>query len=288
VQGGAVDVTTKSRKAAQPKILVVDDNEQVRTSVEKVSGVNNLKITTAASVGEALNLIHAEPFDVLLSDLRMTEECDGFATVSAMHTSNPNALTVVYTGYHELRHALSEILLESHEGLWEPMDIPTLPEPIHERLERCETRLAANIERAAVVLERDTSATIIDWLDRVERDGELTRVSLSKEDRTEYLPKLIRELAHRLRAPRNLGARAPSEAAIQHGRVRHSQGYSIPMMVEESRILQVCIFETLNNSLSPEDFRLLLLDAKTITDECDSQLRRTVASFTRQAAKVAA
>jgi hypothetical protein len=57
------------------------------------------------------------------------------------------------------------------------------------------------------------------------------------------------------------------------------------MIVEESRILQVCIFETLYNSLSTEDFRFVLSDARAITDECNSQLEQTLASFTRQAAK---
>jgi hypothetical protein len=148
--------------------------------------------------------------------------------------------------------------------------------------------LLVNIERVAVILERGTSATIINWLDRVERDRELTGVPLSREERMGYLPQLIQELAGRLRAHLKHGTKELSEAAIQHGMVRHSQGYSIPMIIEESRILQVCILQTLYNSMSSEDFRSLLLDTTTLTDECDAQLRRTLASFTRQAAKIAA
>ena len=53
---------------------------------------------------------------------------------------------------------------------------------------------------------------------------ELTVIALSKEQRTGHLPQLIRELVHRLRVPRSLGTKQVSEAAREHGKVRHSQG----------------------------------------------------------------
>src|SRR2546430_8106870 len=40
-----------------------------------------------------------------------------------------------------------------------------------------------------------------------------------------------------------------SAAAREHGILRHKQGYSVAMLVEESRILQVSIFRTLQNNL---------------------------------------
>jgi ActR/RegA family two-component response regulator len=281
-------VAAKIKRVEQPKILVVDEDEQVRTSIEKVLEAKQVQVTTTARVDQALHLIDTEPFDVLLSDLHMTETGDGLAAVSAMHNKNPSALTLVYTGYPELRQALDAILLRSDEASANPSDIPWLHEPTHERFKGSEARLATNEQRVAAILERDVFLTIIDWLDRAERDGELTRVPLSKADRTGYLPRLMVELAHRLRGPRKPGAKAVSEASVEHGELRQLQGYSISMIIEEFRITQVCIFETLYNSLSPEDFRLVLSDAKTITDECNSQLKQTLASFMRQAARIAA
>ena len=125
-------------------------------------------------------MIDTEPFDVLLCDLHMTETGDGLAVVSAMHNKNPDALTLVYTGYPELRQALDAILLRSDEASANPSGIPWLHEPTHEKLEGREARLATNEQRVAAILERDVFLTIIDWLDRVERDGEMTRVPLSK------------------------------------------------------------------------------------------------------------
>jgi hypothetical protein len=40
---------------------------------------------------------------------------------------------------------------------------------------------------------------------------------------------LLREVVHRLRVPRPLGTKQASEGAANHGSIRRSQGYSIPM-----------------------------------------------------------
>jgi hypothetical protein len=71
-------------------------------------------------------------------------------------------------------------------------------------------------------------------------------------------------------------------AALAHGKARCQQGYTAAMLVEESRILQVCIFKTLRSNLSAVDLALVLTDVMTIADEVDSQLKQTMASFCDQ------
>jgi hypothetical protein len=51
------------------------------------------------------------------------------------------------------------------------------------------------------------------------------------------------------------------------------------MLVEESRILQVSIFNTIQNNLSRVDFSKVLLDVITIADEVDSQLKQAMLSY---------
>ncbi len=275
-------------KMSQPRILLVDDNEELRKAMGAVLGTSKFRVTTAANVAEALHLIDTQPFDVCLTDLHMPEAGDGFTLVSAMRHTNPNAITLVFTGYPALQEAADAILLQADEVLLKPMAMPALVATIRETLDKYKVRKPTNTERVASILERDTSATINDWLDRVDDEDELTCVPLSKEQRTGHLPKLLQELVHRLRVPRNLGTKQVSEAAVEHGKIRQSQGYSISMIVEESRILQVSIFNTLQKNLSTVNFSLLLTDVMTIADECDSQLKQTINSFMGQAAKIAA
>jgi hypothetical protein len=130
----------------------------------------------------------------------------------------------------------------------------------------------------ASILEQDLSATIQDWMALVENDAELTCIPLSFEDRTGHLPNLIADLIFRLRLPRSANADA-SMPARAHGDLRRKQGYTAAMLVEESRILQVSIFNTIQNNLSKVDFSKVLLDVITIADEVDSQLKQAMLSY---------
>jgi hypothetical protein len=67
-----------------------------------------------------------------------------------------------------------------------------------------------------------------------------------------------------------------SVAAQRHGRLRCQQGYSAAMLVAESRMLQVSIFETLQKNLASIDFSVLLNGVMTIADEVDSQLSQAM------------
>ena len=281
-------MTAAVKTTAQPKILLVDDNELIRESLKEVLEFEQFLVTTAADVSEAIHLIDTEPFDVLLSDLHMPGAGDGFTVISAMRHKHPNAITLLFTGYPALKEAMSAILLQADEILVKPMPIPEMVSSIRERLGKRVARRPANTERVASILERDALTTIANWLSAVNTDNELSLIRLSDEQRTGHLPQLIRELVHRLRVPRSLGTKQASEAALLHGKVRRSQGYSIPMIIEESRILQVSIFNTLQTNLSVVDFSLLLIDVMTIADEVDSQLKQTIVSFAESAASIAA
>jgi DNA-binding NtrC family response regulator len=121
---------------AQPKILVVDDNESVRLSLAAVLRANQFTVTAAANVGEALQLIASEAFDVLLCDLDMPGAGNGFTVVSAMRHTNPKAVTLVFTGYPALKEAMNAILLQADEILVKPMDVPSIIQLIRAKLEK--------------------------------------------------------------------------------------------------------------------------------------------------------
>lgn len=124
-------------------------------------------------------------------------------------------------------------------------------------------------------MEREIETTIQNWLDIVDQDAELTCIPLSRIERTGHLPKLLLDLIVRLRLDSGLPAPV-SMAAREHGEMRRQQGYTATMVVEESRILQVSIFSTLQRNLCGVDFSRLLLDVVTIADEVDSQLKQAI------------
>jgi len=138
-------------------------------------------------------------------------------------------------------------------------------------------------ESVAAILARCKALLIEDWLTRSKHTTELNHLHLSDEQRTGHLPQLVDDIVIRLtkgELPTKDADAIPSPAAIEHGKLRRSQGYSSGMLIHESRILQVTVFGTLHNNLSLLDFRVLLPDVMIIADEVDSQLTQTMESFT--------
>lgn len=263
------------------KVLIVDDNADILASLSAILLANNFEVVTANTAKAALALIASDDaFDILLCDLHLPGNAGGITVVSAMRHTHPETITIVFSGYPDLQQAMSVILLQADEILVKPFNVPALLELIENRLLNMKLRVRPRSERVASILARETRETIDDWFSRVQRCDDLLQVSLSFQERTAYLPQLFQGLVDRLRNPRVLEEIAPhNEAAHAHGRTRFQQGYTAPMMVEESRMLQVSIFQTLQNNLSTVDFSLLLGDVMAIADEVDAQLKQQLMSY---------
>jgi DNA-binding response OmpR family regulator len=261
-----------------PRVLLVDDDNDVRTMLQEGLQRDGFDVVTASNVRNALRHIVMENFDVLLADLHMPLAGDGFTVVSAMRHTHPKALTMVLSGYPALEEAMSAILSQADEILAKPIPIPSLKKLIRTRLAEPHSIRAVKQESVASILEREGETTIQNWLELVEQNAELTCIPLSRYERTGHLPKLLRDLIRRLRQDKKMAAPI-SMAARDHGEIRRHQGYTAPMVVEESRFLQVSIFETLQRNLSSVDFSRVFSDVATIADECDSQLKQAMLSY---------
>ena len=260
------------------RILLAEDDDAVRQMLQTALERDGFDVVAVVGVREALHRIATEHFDVLLSDLHMPHAGDGFTVVSAMRHTHPEAVTLVLSGYPELDEALSVIRSQADDVLVKPIELAALREIIHDRVANRVPRKRFSAESVASILEQDLDATIQDWMKLVEQDEELTCIPLSFEERTGHLPNLLADLIYRLRIPRTTQANI-SIPAREHGTLRRRQGYTAAMLVEESRILQVSIFNTLQNNLRKVNFSAVLLDVITIADEVDSQLKQAMLSF---------
>ncbi len=276
---------------ATHKILLVDDDNAVRAMMNVALEHKGFKVVPAASVTEALRHIATESFDVLITDLHMPNLGDGFTVVTAMRHSQPNALTLLVSGYPDVQSAMAAILLEADEILVKPFDIGMLADLVRERMLNRKSAVRAEKERVGAILQRCIGQVIEDWLARVKQSDELNHVQLSDGERTGHLPKLVEDLIVRLSkssATAKDSDAVISPAAIAHGELRQKQGYTPAMLVHESRILQVTLFGTLQSNLSFLDFSLLLPDVMTIADEVDAQLTQSMDSYMYAMRKVAA
>jgi DNA-binding response OmpR family regulator len=273
----------------RPRILLVDDDDAVLCMMHESLEANNFEVVPVRNVTEALNQIAAQHFDVLITDLHMPGPGDGFTVATAMRHSQPEALTLVLSGFPDVHEAMSAILLQADEIIVKPCEIKELSELIRKRMLEHKPSVRRNKESVASILERDADITIQRWLSRVGKTDELASCLLVETDRTGHLPELIKDIAARLRETRIVEAIArPSHAAVAHGQLRYRQGYNAPMIVQESRILQVSLFETIQRNLGSVDFSLVLPDIMLIADEVDSQLTQSVESFLKLQSTIAA
>jgi hypothetical protein len=138
--------------------------------------------------------------------------------------------------------------------------------------------VSAGAETVAEILERERDRLIHQWLGLVEKQEDLMTIKLSYEDRTGHLPQLLADVIARLHL--DSSTKAPiSVAASHHGDLRRKQGYSVAMVVEESRLLQVCLFTTLHKNTKQLDYAKLLPDVVTIADEVDAQLKQQMLRY---------
>jgi ActR/RegA family two-component response regulator len=261
------------------KVLLVDDDDNdlflTRRSLTQLC-----EVVSARSVTEALSQIATQSFDVLITDLHMPDPGDGFALITAMRHSQPEALTIVASGFPDVQKSLNAILLQADEVLVKPFEANQLAGLMDKK--RLTSKPSPNPakEGVASILDRDLAILIQRWLARVEVVKELAAFPLPAKERAAYLPEMIKRITLRLRGNRDIEAvDSPSPAAVAHGQSRYRQGYTAPLIVQESRLLQVSIFETIQRNLSTVDFTVVLPDIMIIADEVDSQLKQTIDSF---------
>jgi CheY-like chemotaxis protein len=268
---------------AATKILLVDDDETLNTIMRILLEREGFDVTLASNVGEALRLISSEPYDVLLSDLHMPGAADGLTVISAMRHLNPKAIALLLTSFPEMDVAAQAILRQADEILVKRTDPMEMVESIKRRIASGTNYFHPKVESVATILEREAPSCIENWLLEAQKDSKLLLVPLTPARRCDHLPQVFRDLVARLRAALPLGSKGPlSPFAANHGLTRRRQGYSAAMMVEESRILQVCIFHTLEKNLAAIDFSVLLSQVMIIADEVDSQLRQAMEGYVEE------
>jgi DNA-binding response OmpR family regulator len=261
------------------RVLLVDDSAVIRMVVTKVLEHNDFEVTAASNVTEALRLISSRKFDTLVSDLHMPDAGDGLTVVSAMRHANPEASTFILSAFPEMVAAATAIRAQTDQILVKPMDPDSLVEAIKTRLSLGKPAPRV-VETVATILERTIEISISSGLRRVHNEKELMLIPMRDELRCEHLTQLFQDLVLRLRVFKPLGTKElVSPAAFAHGAGRRRQGYTAGMMVEESRLLQVSVFQTLQDNLGTIDFSVLLISVMSIADEVDSQLSQAMDGY---------
>jgi DNA-binding NtrC family response regulator len=123
----------------KPKILLVDDEDRFRTTMRKMLTGHGLDVTDLNSGQAALAALTAQPYDVVVLDLRMPG-LDGVQTLKAIKDLHPDLEVIILTGHASMDDAMEIMQLGGTEYLLKPCSIEELLDKIELACERKHTR----------------------------------------------------------------------------------------------------------------------------------------------------
>ena len=109
------------------KLLLIDDEEDVRYSLERTFAADGIELATAASGEEGLKVIPKFKPDLVLMDVRMTG-MTGLETLRKIRVTDPKLLVILMTAYGTTQTAIEAMKLGAYDYLLKPFDIPKLKE----------------------------------------------------------------------------------------------------------------------------------------------------------------
>jgi DNA-binding NtrC family response regulator len=147
---------------SKPRILVVDDDGDLRLTLREFLAARNFVVSSARNGTEAISLLQSKQhaFDIIFTDLVMPPGPDGLEVLKVAKQLNPLSCVVVMTGYSSIGTAIESIRSGAFDYLTKPFklaEIEILANRILEYLiliddnKRLSSKLALVTERSAAI-----------------------------------------------------------------------------------------------------------------------------------------
>jgi hypothetical protein len=121
----------------------------------------------------------------------------------------------------------------------------------------------------------------------VKAHPELTAIPVNDNDRIDHLPLVVEELAGRVDAPSGISTEKAKKHSAEHGKERARQGYSIPLIVIEMRLLQRVLSSVLQRNLIRMDLSSVVDDMMQVGESLQEQLEFSIRGFQKVAREAA-
>ncbi|MGH9412597.1 MAG: response regulator [Terriglobales bacterium] len=255
------------------RILVVEDDRDLLELTSAILGQEH-HIICESETAPGLRRIAAEPIDLLITDLSIESAGDGLLLAGAMRYLQPQAQTVMITGFPDFTRAVLAMQTSLDLVLLKPVGIDELrklPGEVgsragHRRHEVGHTSIFS-------MLESKKTEILSAWLHMVEHDIDLAQVSLSSVDRLDHMEAIVTDLAH-------AGGLASAEhAAHEHGHERQMQNYRAEWVAKEISFLRRAIFDAVLRELLHLDLSNLANQIFVVNNALDIDLLRSLRSF---------
>ena len=231
-------------EVARPRILFVDDEPSIRVTLAPLLERYDFTVVAVASVDEVLIEINTRNYDVLISDLNIHTDGDGYLVISAMRHVQPECRNFILTGYPAFESALLAIQHQIDDMFVKPADIETLVSKIRQKLDG-KTRTTPPIRRLLDVLKENSPRMTQAILDAMKRDPTLSVVKLSDEQRVDHIPQIFASIVGQLQQGRDLPDPKTLKLGAEHGRRRQGEGYDAPMLIRDFQLTEEAVYDVM-------------------------------------------
>ena len=108
---------------AAPRVLVVDDEEPVMLTIQGILDLDGYDVTGTMSGQAALELLRAEQFDVVLTDLRLQDGIEGMDLLRELRGRASDTVAIMLTGYASVDSAVTALREGAYDYLVKPCDV---------------------------------------------------------------------------------------------------------------------------------------------------------------------
>jgi DNA-binding NtrC family response regulator len=111
--------------ADKSKILVVDDEDALRTVLSNELTSEGYDVSTASDGDEAISTIQKSLYDLVLLDIKMPR-LNGFEVLKFVKEKHPKTKVVMLTGFADLKNAIESKKLGAEDFVSKPYDLVDL------------------------------------------------------------------------------------------------------------------------------------------------------------------
>lgn len=178
-----------------PKILIIDDEQNLREYICKVFESENFDVRSAETAKEAKNRVDNEKFNVIVVDVLLPDK-SGLELIKEIQEDGCDAQIIAITGSRELEYVQEAVRLDIYDYILKPFNIIHLLQAV----KNANARFNLKIEK------QELSEKKQEYLDLTEQQKAIQiekkyELQLIKENRMAAIGQLASGVAHNLNTP---------------------------------------------------------------------------------------
>jgi len=136
----------------QSRILVVDDDETIRTTMKAILQDEGYIVDLAATGKEAIQKTTEKNYNIALLDIRLPD-MEGVELLKLLKDGIPRTRKIMVTGYPSMQNAISALNKNADAYLLKPVDVEKLLATVKQQISDQENERKFSEEKVAEFIE---------------------------------------------------------------------------------------------------------------------------------------